>query len=178
MNSRDQYKRLINFIARVILVAVQTTLFACIWYRYYSRDALGIMLFYRRGNWAVIGIYILIVFFFTRNFGGYKVGYLRISEVYLSQILAILCANVVAYIEICALTRDYANPAPLGVFTLIEIALVFPWAYMTRYIFTRIFPPRRMLVVWDERSPSHIIGKINARPDKYHICEATEQIRR
>ena len=70
MKTRDQYKKLINFGARVILIALQLITFAYIWYTYYSEMASGVQLYYRRGNWAVIGIYILILFFFTRAFGG------------------------------------------------------------------------------------------------------------
>lgn len=172
MNSRDQYKRLINFAARIVLIVLETLVFAFVWYRYYSTNVQGETLFYRRGHWAVIGIYILILFFFTRMFGGYKVGYLRISDVYLSQVLSIFCANVVVYIEICAIHRDYVGPLPILALTLIELMIVFPWVYISRVVFTRLFPPRRLLVVFDERSPKHIIDKINARPDKYHVCEA------
>lgn len=172
MNSRDYYKRLINFAARIVLIAFETLAFAFIWYRYYSNGVFGEEIFYRRGHWAVIGIYILILFFFTREFGGYKVGYLRISEVYLSQVLSILCANVVVYIEICAIHRDYVNPMPVFALTLAELMIVLPWVFITRVLWARLFPPRRLLVVYDERSPEEIISKINARPDKYHVCEA------
>lgn len=172
MKERDQYKRLINFAARVVLIALETIVFAFIWYVFYSKNEFGVTLFWRRGHWAVIGIYMLILFFFTRAYGGYKVGYLRISDVYLSQVLSIFCANVVAYVEICALHRDYVSPLPLLALTVIEFMIVFPWAYITRLLFTRLFPPRRLLVIYDERSPKHIIEKINARPDKYHVCES------
>ena len=172
MKTRDQYKKLINFGARVILIALQLITFAYIWYTYYSEMASGVQLYYRRGNWAVIGIYILILFFFTRAFGGYKVGYLRITEVLLSQVLSILCANVVVFFEICALHRDYVNVTPVLMLTMIEILMLFPWVYISRLLFTRLFPPRRLLVVFGERSPKQVIDKINERPDKYHVCEA------
>lgn len=172
MKERDQYKRLINFAARIVLIALQTVIFAYVWYAYYSKNADGELLFYRRGNWAVIGIYMLILFFFTRTFGGYKVGYLRITEICLSQILSILCANVVVYVEICALQRDYVSLLPIMLLTVMELAVVLPWVYIVRLFFTRLYPPRRLLVVFDERSPKDIIDKINDRPDKYHVCEA------
>lgn len=168
MKTRDQYKRLINFVSGIILLIMHGCIFANMWYTYFESKKI----FYRRGNWAVIGIYVLILFFFTRNFGGYKIGYLRISDVCLSQILSILCANVVAYVEICAILRDYVNITPILQLTFWEILVTLPWVYFVRRIFTRMFPPRKMLVIYDERSPEGIISKINERPDKYHICEA------
>lgn len=172
MKARDQYKKLINFIARVVLISLEALIFAYIWYEFYSRNINNENIFYRRGNWAVIGIYILILFFFTKNFGGYKIGYLRISDICLSQLLAIFCANVVVYIEICAILKDYVNPKPVFLLTFLEIVVIFPWVYISRWFFTRLFPPRRLLVVYGERSPKYIIEKINERPDKYHVCEA------
>ncbi len=172
MKARDPYKRLINFIACVLLVIVETAIFAYVWYTFYSKDPTGAAVFYRRGNWAVIGIYMLFMFFFTKSFGGYKIGFLRISDVCLSQLLAVFCSNVVVYIEICAILRQYVNIAPLLLLCVMELVIIFPWVYLCRLLFTRLFPPRKMLVVFDERSPKEIIEKINARPDKYNICEA------
>ena len=92
MNNREQYKRMLNFLANAVILFFQGMCFAYIWYEYYSRVIF--MPFFRRGNWAVVGMYVLILFFFTRVMGGYKVGYLRISDICLSQLLAILASNV------------------------------------------------------------------------------------
>ena len=79
MNNREQYKRMLNFLANAVILFFQGMCFAYIWYEYYSRVIF--MPFFRRGNWAVVGMYVLILFFFTRVMGGYKVGYLRISDI-------------------------------------------------------------------------------------------------
>ena len=105
MNNREQYKRMLNFLANAVILFFQGMCFAYIWYEYYSRVIF--MPFFRRGNWAVVGMYVLILFFFTRVMGGYKVGYLRISDICLSQLLAILASNVIGYLQICMIGRDY-----------------------------------------------------------------------
>lgn len=171
----DAYKRLINFAARIILIIVQMFMFSHIWYGFYARDMEGILLFWRRGNWTVIAIYTLILFFFTQNFGGYKIGYQRISDMALSHILAIVCSNIVGYLEVTLIIRmekGYANPTPILGLTVAEVLVTFAWIYMTRVIFVRMFPPRRLLVIYDQRSPESIISKINARPDKYRITDS------
>ena len=93
MRKRDEYKHLLNGISNCILLALQTAIFAVIWYEVYVP---GMKYhFFRRGNWAVIGIYTLFVCFFTQILGGYRIGYLRITDICLSQILSILCANAI-----------------------------------------------------------------------------------
>ena len=107
MNNREQYKRMLNFLANAVILFFQGMCFAYIWYEYYSRVIF--MPFFRRGNWAVVGMYVLILFFFTRVMGGYKVGYLRISDICLSQLLAILASNAIGYLQICMIGRSHGQ---------------------------------------------------------------------
>ena len=55
MNNREQYKRMLNFLANAVILFFQGMCFAYIWYEYYSRVIF--MPFFRRGNWAVVGMY-------------------------------------------------------------------------------------------------------------------------
>ena len=127
---REEYKHLLNYAAILITLIVQTVLFTCMWYKSYVPVLLATgQGFFRRGNWAVIGIYILILFFMTNTLGGYKIAYLRISDMWLSQVLAILCANVVGYVQICIVGSDYMSPTPMVILTVAEILFVIPWIY-------------------------------------------------
>lgn len=168
MNNNEQYKRLINFIARVIILSGEAFFFAVMWYRYYVPKYDYI--FFRRGHWAMIGIYVLILFFFTRSFGGYNIGYARITDMSLSHVLALICCNFIEYFEICLILKEYVNPIPLIGLSVMELALIFPWIYITRRIFVTLYPPRKMIVVYGDRSPKFLIDKINQRNDKYNIC--------
>ncbi|MCI8992690.1 MAG: sugar transferase [Eubacterium sp.] len=168
MKPRNQYKRILNFFANLVTLIVEAVLFAFIWYQYYS----GFMKeqYFNRGNWAVIGMYLLIIFFFTKVFGGYKIGYLRITDICLSQVLAIVLGTIVAYFEICLITNDYVPPFALICISVIEVGFVIPWVYIIRRIFVRMYPPRKMIVIYGEHSPSELTKKINSRADKYNIC--------
>lgn len=170
MNNREQYKRMLNFLANAVILFFQGMCFAYIWYEYYSRVIF--MPFFRRGNWAVVGMYVLILFFFTRVMGGYKVGYLRISDICLSQLLAILASNVIGYLQICMIGRDYMPIGPIIMITWAEILFVVPWAYTVRWLFVRLYPPRKMLIIYGKYSPDDLIKKVNSRRDKYNICGA------
>ena len=84
---KDKYKHLLNFTANIISLAVEACMFGWVWYILYIPMLDKANAFFNRGNWAVIGMYILFVFFFTKIFGGYRIGYMRISDIILSQIL-------------------------------------------------------------------------------------------
>lgn len=174
MRRRDQYKHLLNGIANLMLLVFQTVIFGIIWYQIYE-PALAES-FWRRGNWAVIGIYTLFVFFFTRIFGGYRIGYLRITDICLSQLLAVFCANVVAYFQICMVAKDYMDVWPVCLMTGIEAVVIVPFVYAVRYIYVRLYPPHRMIVIYGNYPPDDLIAKINTRKDKYNICASISYV--
>ena len=81
MENREQYKRLIMFFASTLILLVQVAIFYYIWHRYYNyRSVIG-ALYWRRGNWALMGVYAFINFFFSKNYGSPKVCSLKISYV-------------------------------------------------------------------------------------------------
>lgn len=166
MKTKEQYKHLLNYGANFISLAVEGLLFAYIWYSVYE-PAYG---FYRRGNWAVIGMYVLIIFFFTKVFGGYNIGYMRMTDIALSHVLAILLSGIVGYLELCLITRDYISPKPMLGVMAAEVLFILPWIYIIRKVYAWLYPPHQMLVVYGDYSPDELIAKINTRKDKYNIC--------
>ena len=45
-------------------------------------------------------------------------------------------------------------------------------AYTVRWLFVRLYPPRKMLIIYGKYSPDDLIKKVNSRRDKYNICGA------
>ena len=170
LDKKERYKHLLNRVAAVLMLAFQVCLFAYVWYQVYVPSMAVGDRFFNRGNWAVIGMYGLFTFFFTQVFGGYKIGYLRIVEVCLSNFLAIVCANIVEYFQLCLIMNDYVYVRPLVIITLLELVMVVPYVFIVRKLYVQMYPPRRMLVIYGEYAPDDLISKINTRKDKYDIC--------
>lgn len=170
MNIKEQYKHLLNYGANLISLAVEGGAFAYIWYHFYSETIF--FPFFRRGNWAVVGFYVLLIFFFTKVFGGYNIGYMRMTDIALSHVLSILLSGAAAYLEICMIARDYVNPEPVLGMIGAEVVFILPWIYVVRKLYERLYPPRQMLVIYGHYSPDDLIAKINTRKDKYNICAA------
>lgn len=171
---REQYKHLLNFTANLTTVLLNALLFGMVWYNYYSKwemHNIGVAAqFWRRGNWAVIGMYILLIFFFTHVFGGYKIGYMRVGDIILSNVLALILGNIVGFFELCLICRDYVNPGPLALVLLGEIAFIIFWNLLVRSAYKALYPPRQMILVYGDYAPDDLIAKINSRTDKYNIC--------
>ncbi|MEY8354085.1 exopolysaccharide biosynthesis polyprenyl glycosylphosphotransferase [Lachnospiraceae bacterium 54-53] len=169
MNDREQYKRIIKFLSSVIAIAVEMSLFWFVWLQYYNNNIE--LPFFRKGNWLMAALYGVLLFFFVNTYGGFKVGYLRKGDIIYSQILAIVCLNAVTYIQICLLDRHFVNVVPLLVLTFIQSIIIALWANIFQWLYGMMFPPRKMILVYGERSVFGLKNKINAREDKYNICE-------
>ena len=103
MSKREDYKRLIVFCLASLVVLTQMAVFAYVWYTVY-RGQIDEP-FWRKGNWVLIAIYGLLFAMFAKLYGGLKVGYLKRIDVFYSLTLALLCTNVVEYLEITLINR-------------------------------------------------------------------------
>lgn len=172
VRKRDQFKRVINFFEGFILLAIHIALFAYVWYRVYVGQLENP--FSLRGNWAVIGIYGLVLFLLTQLYGGFKIGYLRLMDVLYSQILSLVCANVVAYLQVVLVSRHYLSAVPLIRMTFVQIIAILVWVFICKVIYALLYPPRQMLLVCYDRSPEDMIIKMSSRQDKYEICDMAD----
>lgn len=175
VRKRDQFKRVINFFESFILLAMHSFIFGYVWYTVYVKQLEQLETpFFRRGNWAVIGVYALILFLLTHLYGGFRVGYLRLMDVLYSQILALVCANVFAYVQVVLISRKYLTAAPLLEMTIVQIIAILLWVLICKGIYALLYPPRQMLLVCYDRDPDDMIMKMSSRRDKYEICDLAD----
>lgn len=125
----------------------------------------------------MIFIYTILLAFFMQLYGGFKVGYLKKGNLIYSQILAVFFTNVITYLQIAALNKAFMSPLPIFGLLIIEALLITVWTTAFQWIYSGIFPPRKMLLITGDRSDYHLMDKINAREDKY-VIEKTVNYRR
>ena len=123
----SKYKRVVMFLIGIVILGANTAIFGYVWYQFYS-DAI-LLPFYRRGNWLVVGVYLVIYFLFSKIYGGLKVGNARISDIIYSQTLALLFTNAVTYAQISLIARHLLWPIPVIVMTEDAFGLRQPFRY-------------------------------------------------
>lgn len=171
LRRRERYKRLIMFLASVLIVAIQTGVFAYAWFNDYNSKAIIGKLYWRRGNWALIVLYALLVVMISKLFSAFKVGYMRILDVILSQIFSVLLVNVIAYIQLALIGRwkFLTHLEPMLRVTGINLVAVLIWVLFMRLIYSWIYPPHEILLIYGRFSPKPLIRKMESRKDKYII---------
>ncbi len=170
VHHREQYKRMVSFFSSVIMLGLLTLEFANIWYNYYS-DCM-VLPFYRRGNWVMIVIYTVVLFLFFKVYGAFKIGYLRRTDVLLSQVLATFCTNAVTYLQISLVARNFVDIRPVIVLTLIELIILLCWTFLSNQLYFFLYPPRRLIIVYGSPAAADLVMKMSYRVDKYMICES------
>jgi exopolysaccharide biosynthesis polyprenyl glycosylphosphotransferase len=168
MRKLDQYKRIIVFLTVLLVIFLQAALFWVLWHDFYNK--IIYQPFFRRGSWVMVATYTLLLAILTKVYGGYRIGYYKKSDVIFSQILGIVLVNGVTYLQISLLGLRFVNAVPLMIMTLIDIVIIIIWTFFSNSIFKKLFPPRKMLLLYGDRPPDSIIEKIGTRKDKYQIA--------
>lgn len=174
MVRRERYKRLIMFLASVMVIGLQTLNFAYIWFTQYNYKEIMGFQYWRRGHWALIMLYAVVVFVMSKLFGALKVGYMRVLDVLISQILSVLCTNVIAYMQLALIGRwkFLSHIGPMLWLTGTNLMIVLVWVVFARWIYATIYPPRQVILVYDKHNPEKFQKNISTRADKYVISEA------
>ena len=170
MNNREQYKRMLNFLANAVILFFQGMCFAYIWYEYYS-DAI-VLPFYRRGNWVVILIYMILTMLFFKAYGGLKMGYLKRSDMLYSQAISIVAVNIITYLQISVIGRHLMSIYPIFIMTAVDLIIIALWIMVNNKLYLHFYPPRKLIIIYGSRNAETLTNKMSMRADKYMICES------
>lgn len=171
MKQRESRKRVIVLLLSLIGLCLQTAVYAYVWLtEYYPYLAmLGKINYYKNGHIIIIGIYFILLFFFENTYGGLKIGYLKASEIFFSQIFSLLAVNVIAYLQIMLLRNWMVRIGPILAVLVIQLVISGIWTMFCHAFHRRFFPPRELLLVYGDRSIDDILGKFSTRKDKYQV---------
>ena len=170
MKMQEKYKRLVKLLFSLVLTGLITAIYAYVWIYYFNERMLQAP-FFRRGNWMMIFLYGVLLVFFMQMYGGYKVGYLKKGNLIYSQILSVVFLNTFTYFQIAVLDKRFFAPTVLILMTFADAAAIVIWTMIFERIYMWMYPPRRMLMVYGDRSDYHLMEKMNAREDKYEITD-------
>ena len=175
MRNRDKFKRLFRFLSVLTIIGMLTAVFAYMWYTNFADNTdLLIKTFFRRGNYTLVLLYAVVLILFYRIYGAHEVGYMRAMESVYTQVVAVLCTNAFAYLQLCLIGRwkFLSNIQPIIWMTAIDLVLVALWGTAVRITYVKIYPPRKILLVYGQYSPEGIMEKMESRQDKYIIYDA------
>lgn len=162
-----------RFFAAMILVAAQTAVFAFCWYEYFNRELRRP--YVNKGNLLMIAVYVILLLVFLSAFGGLKIGYMKKSNVILSQVLSIVIMHGIILVLILMISGKLYRLKTLAMVTLgmtaVDIVIIIAYIHIFHAIYYKVFPARKMLLIYQDWPPQPLMQKMYARRDKYNICE-------
>lgn len=169
MNNYDKYKRVVRFFAGIFLIAIESGIFMCVWIYCYNEHME--MPYQRMGHYFLAAVYAVILYVFSSMYGSLRLGYLRNAELIYTHTLATICANAVSYIPIVLLVKHFRSIMPLVFMTGGQFCIIAAWGYVANGLYRRLYPPRKVIMIYGERPVAALMNKINSRADCFEIGE-------
>lgn len=169
MKSYEQYKRIVRFFSSAVLLCAQMALYWYIWIKYYN--SLMEVPYNRTGHWLMVAVYGILLIIFSRLFGGLKIGYMTPGNIIYSQMLATFCANGMIYLQITLLTKHFQTVYPLLAMMAFDFTLIAVWSFLFNRFYRKLYPPRKVLMIYGEHPIVSLMGKLHTRTDRFIIGE-------
>lgn len=166
--NRDQYKRLTEFIEVFVLLLIFSVIYLIIWKTIYEKITEAPLV--RRGNWAMIAAYPILLFVFGKILGLFKVSTRKI-DLFFSFFGTEIIVNILDYFIIVLATRVYDAVAPLLVLFAAEIVLTIIWVFVIGAINRTLYPVRHMLLIHGDYSYKDYVFNMNNKSTRYMVQE-------
>ncbi len=170
MNNKFELRKLFSSLNAAVILFIITINYMHIWYTKYNIEMPKAFQFEKRGNWLTIVLYVAIFIIFGRIFGAFKVGYLKKLNILYSQFLTIFTVNAITYFQISLTSRRLVNPKWLVFVTVFDFILLTIWTFLACIIFAKLYPPRRLVIIYGSSLATELVYKMGERHDRYRIC--------
>lgn len=172
MSRKEEYKRIVKFGSAAVIIIIEVGLYYLLWHFYLNKAIDEKVRFWRRGMWLLAALYGVLLVFFLQAYGGLKIGYLRRGNIIYSHMLSLVIVNIIGYLILALVDKKFHEPFSFIALTAVDSIIVVAWVFIFQWLYSVIFPPRRLLIVYGKRPVFSIMKKIGARDDKYIIGDA------
>ena len=172
MRKHESLKRAIILLLSLSGLILQTAVYGYLWYHIYFPYISYRLPFWQKGHWLLILLYFALLTLFSQTYGGTRIGYLKATDVFFSQFFALLCVNIISYIQLSLMALTLLRPSYMLWAAAVQLAIAAVWTILCQKVYQRLFPPRKLLLIYGERPIQDVMGKFASRPDKYDIVKS------
>lgn len=174
MRRFESIKRVIVLWLSFVGVILNSAIYGYIWLQVYypvvNKFNRGLK-FYLNGHILIIAVYFILLLFFTGTYGGLKIGYLKPTDVFLSELVSLVIVNVITYFQISLMNNWLVEPGTFLMATLVQLGVSAIWTFLCNFVYRKVFPPREILLIHGHRPIEDILRKFASRKDKYKVTK-------
>ena len=123
------------------------------------------------GKYILAGVYCLLSTVLIVNFEGFRFGYLRMSDIIISQVIALFIGNFITYWQLCLIANKVISAIPMLCVMVADVVIVFVCAVAYNALYHHIYMPKNMVMIFGSRSAVGLKFKMDTRTDKYKITK-------
>lgn len=153
------------------ILIVGTFFFAWIWFRYGEWPDTSVKGF-RYNSYITIG-YGAALYFLSRTYNTYLLGYSRIRTLAFSQFLAQLFSVVIIYVIASLGWAQWHNPVIFLVLLVVQFFIDVIWSYWGNWCFFKMNPAKNTVLIYRNALDKKRFGSIKGKPFSrfYHVIE-------
>ncbi len=152
-----------------ILCVFETAVAVYIMNRYYNTGFRTMLYF--RGHILMSGIYIVMLIFLGRVFGGLMVGVRKTGEVLFSHFFTTLFADLAFYVLLMLLSLKFPDPRALIAGFFVQLVVDFVIISLMGSWFRKAFRPYDVLMVYGSEAVEDLMPKLKSRRDQFNIVD-------
>ena len=166
-NKLDGVKHTLRGLEGIIEVTLLSVCYYLFWRHGYNGGIFPAYL--GNGKYVLTGVYALLLIVFFRNFEGFQFGYLKLTEVLISQWIALFITNFITYFQLCLIANKMISPVPMMLLCIADAAVSTLFSYLATALYHHIYMPKRMVMICGSDSAVSLKSKMDSRTDKYCI---------
>ncbi len=163
----DGVKGTIRFLEGFLEIGILTLLYYIFWRQGY--DDANFPEYLGNGKYVLAGVYALLIMALFYSMDGFQFGYLKRTDILVSQVLATVMANFITYWQLCLIANVVITPAPMLVLTVAEAVAVFLCSLAYTELYHSLYAAKDMVMIFGTDNAISLKFKMESREDKYHI---------
>ena len=151
------------------MVAFETAMIIYCLNRYYNPQFRTQLYF--RGHVLMALIYIAMIIFVGRVFGGLLIGLRKSGQVIFSQLFTIIFSNAAFYVLVVLQAFKFPNVMPLVRVTIVELVAAFLWIWLMGEGYSRLFKPVSTLLIYQRGSVEDFKERLERKTDTLSVTD-------
>ena len=167
LKNNDTFKELFEKFECLIEVVLLALTYYVVW-----RNSYPSYLFHdfqHRGKFVLMGLYALILLLVMRMSEGFKYGYYKLTDVLISQWVALVIVNFITYWQMSLIANGMIAVKPFVWMTLIEIVIASVCCVMFNFVYEWLHDQKSILMIYGTENALQLAGKTNARLSGYRV---------
>lgn len=167
LQNNDTFKELFEKFECLLEVVLLALTYYMIWRSSYPHYLFHD--FEHRGKYVLMGLYALILLLIMRMSEGFKYGYYKLTDVLISQWVALVIVNFITYWQMALIANGMIAVKPFVWMTLIEIVIASVCCVLFNFIYEWLHDQKSILMVYGTENALQLAGKTNARLSGYRV---------